>query len=79
MNENGQVIIMEPFWDRQKFEVGAFCLQQLSVYFTVMANGNSQMYSSETFIRCIEQAGLEIIEQTDNIGLSQTLIKCKKK
>jgi ubiquinone/menaquinone biosynthesis C-methylase UbiE len=79
LDENGQVIIMEPFWDRQKFEVGAFCLQQLSIYFTVMANGNSQMYSSEIFIKCIEEAGLEIVEQTDNIGLSQTLLKCKKR
>lgn len=79
LDENGRVVIMEPFWDRQKFEIGAFCLQQLSVYFTVMANGNSQMYSSETFINCIEQAGLVIVEEIDNIGLSQTLLKCKKK
>lgn len=79
LDENGQIIIMEPFWDLQKFEVGAFCLQQLSVYFTVMANGNSQMYSSDTFIKCIEKANLEIVEQTDNIGLSQTLLKCKKR
>lgn len=79
LDENGQVIIMEPFWDRQKFEIGAFCLQQISVYFTVLANGNSQMYSAETFIKCIEDAGLEIVEQTDDIGLSQTLLKCKKR
>ncbi|MBK8522194.1 MAG: methyltransferase domain-containing protein [Chitinophagaceae bacterium] len=79
LDDNGQVIIMEPLWDRQKFEIGAFCLQQLSLYFTVLANGNSQMYNSEVFIKCIEDAGLEIIEQTDNIGLSQTLLKCKKR
>jgi ubiquinone/menaquinone biosynthesis C-methylase UbiE len=79
LDENGQVIIMEPFWDRQKFEIGAFCLQQISVYFTALANGNSQMYSAETFFKCIEQAGFEIVEQTDNIGLSQTLLKCKKR
>lgn len=79
LDENGQVVIMEPFWDRQKFEVGAFCLQQISVYFTAMANGNSQMYSTPTFFACIEAAGFEIAEQTDNIGLSQTLLKCKKK
>ena len=30
-------------------------------------------------IKCIEAAGLEIVEQTDNIGLSQTLLRCKKK
>ena len=79
LDENGQVIIMEPFWDRQKFEVGAFCLQQISVYFTALANGNSQMYSAETFFKCIEQAGLDIVEQTNHIGLSQTLLKCKKR
>ena len=78
LDENGQIIIMEPFWDRQKFEVGAFCLQQISLYFTVLANGNSQMYSAETFLKCIEMAGSEIVEQTDNIGLSQTLLTCKK-
>jgi ubiquinone/menaquinone biosynthesis C-methylase UbiE len=79
LDNNGQVIIMEPFWDRQKYEVGAFCLQQISVYFTAMANGNSQMYGAETFLKCIEQAGFIIVEQTDNIGLSQTLLKCKKR
>ncbi len=79
LDDNGQVIIMEPFWDRQKYEVGAFCLQQISVYFTAMANGNSQMYSAQTFLNCIEQAGFIIVEQTDNIGLSQTLLKCKKR
>ena len=78
LDENGQIIILEPFWDRQKYEIAAFCLQQTSVYFTALANGNSQMYSAETFFKCIEQAGFEIVEQTDNIGLSQTLLKCKK-
>src|SRR4030095_13915888 len=26
LDDNGQVIILEPFWDRQQFEVAAFCL-----------------------------------------------------
>lgn len=79
LDENGQVIILEPYWDRQKFEVAAFCLQQTSIYFTALANGNSQMYSAEVFFKCVEDAGFEIVEQTDHIGLSQTLIKCKKR
>lgn len=79
VDDNGQVMIMEPFWDRQKFEIAAFCLQQTSLYFTVLANGNSQMYSSETFFKCIEKAGFEIVDITDHIGLSQTLLKCKKR
>lgn len=79
LDENGQVIILEPFWDRQKFEIAAFCLQQTSIYFTALANGTSQMYSAETFLKCIEEAGFNIIEQVDHIGISQTLLKCKKK
>lgn len=78
LEENGQVIIMEPFWDKQRYEVAAFCLQQTSLYFTAIANGNSQMYSAETFFNCIEQSGFEIVEEINNIGLSQTLLKCKK-
>ena len=77
-DENGCVLILEPFWDRQKFEVASFCLQQTSLYFTALANGNSQMYKSETFIRCVEEAGFVIDEQIDNLGLSHTLLKCVK-
>jgi ubiquinone/menaquinone biosynthesis C-methylase UbiE len=79
LDDDGQVIIMEPFWDRQKFETAAFCLQQTSLYFTAVANGTSQMYSAKTFLQCIENAGFDIIEQIDKIGLSQTLLKCKKR
>ncbi len=47
LDENGVVIILEPFWDKQRFEIAAFCLHQTSLYFTALANGNSQMYSAE--------------------------------
>lgn len=79
LDENGQVFIMEPFWDLQKYDIAAFCLQQTSLYFTAIANGNSQMYDSRVFIKCIERAGFEVIHQIDKIGLSQSLLQCKKK
>lgn len=79
LDDNGRVIILEPFWDKQKFEIASFCLQQTSIYFTALANGNSQMYSAETFYACIENAGFTIEEEINQIGLSQTLLKCKKK
>lgn len=78
LDENGEVIILEPFWDRQRYEIAAFSLQQMSLYFTALANGNSQLYSAETFLKCIEDAGFTIVEQVDQIGLSQTLLRCKK-
>jgi ubiquinone/menaquinone biosynthesis C-methylase UbiE len=79
INDDGLVLILEAFWDTQRFETSAFCIQQLSIYFTAIANGNSQMYDSRVFKKCVEKAGYEIVEQIDGIGLSHTLLKCKKK
>jgi hypothetical protein len=78
IGDDQYVLILEAFWDTQRFEAAAFCLQQTSVYFTALANGNSQMYHSEIFIRCIEKAGFTVEERIDDIGLSHTLLKCKK-
>ncbi|MBW7892153.1 MAG: methyltransferase domain-containing protein [Chitinophagaceae bacterium] len=79
IDEDGSILILEAFWDTQRFETAAFCLQQTSIYFTAIANGNSQMYDSRVFKQCVEEAGLEIEEQVDGIGLSHTLLRCKKK
>lgn len=79
VNDDGFVYIMEPFWDRQRFEAAAFSLQQCSLYFTTVANGNSQMYHSKVFLKCVNDANLEVVEQTDQIGMIQSLMKCKKK
>lgn len=78
VSDDQYVLILEAFWDTQRFETAAFCLQQTSIYFTALANGNSQMYHSAVFIRCIEEAGFHVEERIDDIGLSHTLLKCKK-
>lgn len=77
--DDGFVYIMDSFWDCQRFEAAAFSLQQTSLYFTTIANGNSQMYNSEVFLKCIEKANFEVVEQIDQIGVSQTLLKCRKR
>ncbi|MBC7901794.1 MAG: methyltransferase [Gemmatimonadaceae bacterium] len=78
LNDDGHVYILECFWDRQKFEAAAFCLHHTSLYFTALANGNSQMYDSRVFNQCVVNAGFEIAEEIDHIGLGHTLLKCKK-
>ncbi|RAJ02612.1 O-methyltransferase [Chitinophaga skermanii] len=78
VTDDGFVYILEPFWNRQIFKSAAFCLQQTSLYFTAMANGNSQMYHTDDFFACIKNAGLEIVEEDNSVGLSYTLLKCKK-
>jgi ubiquinone/menaquinone biosynthesis C-methylase UbiE len=77
--ENGSIFINETFWDRQRFEASAFSLQMTSLYFTTMANGNSQMYDSEVYLKLIDKTGFEVVRQSDNIGLSHTILELRKK
>lgn len=74
---HGRIWILELFWDRQRFEAAAFSLQQTSLYFTCVANGNSQMYESTVFLRLVEQAGLVVAHQTDAVGGYHTLLECR--
>lgn len=71
------IYILEAFWDRQRFPAASFCLQMTSLYFTAIANGNSQMYRSDTFLACVRAAGLEIEQQHDGLGVSHTLLVCR--
>jgi hypothetical protein len=79
IDDGGRVYIMETFWDKQKFEIGAFSLQMTSLYFTNIANGNSQMYDSVVFNKLIDKAGFKIIEQIDRVGVSHTIQVLQKK
>jgi hypothetical protein len=77
MDANGTLYILELFWDRQSNETAAFCLQQTSLYFTCIANGNSQMYHSADLLRCLAEANLKVIDDRDQVGLYHTLLKCR--
>jgi len=77
LKPDGKVYILEPFWNRQRFEASAFVLQQTSLYFTAMANGNSQMYEFDNFVGYIKEAGFEVTIVKDLIGVSHTLLKCE--
>ncbi len=78
-NEETSIFINETFWDRQKHRTSAFSLQMTSLYFTTIANGNSQMYDSQVFYKLIDQAGFKIVNEYDHLGYSHTLIELKKK
>ncbi len=73
-----RVLILETFWDAQKFDAAAFSLNATSLYFTCFANGNSRMYAADKFIALVESSGLKIEQQIDNIGLGHSLLVCSK-
>src|SRR5574344_176009 len=78
MDDNNRLYIMETLWDRQKYEPAAFCLTQISLYFTAIANGNSKMYNSDDMIRIINKAGMDVETIHDNLGQGHSIIVCKK-
>lgn len=79
MDENSRFYILETFWDLQKFQASTYSLHATSLYFTAVANGNSQMYHSQDILEVVEQAGFIVEDIHEIIGISHTLIKCKKK
>mgnify|MGYP003294708664 CR=1 FL=1 len=78
MTPGGKLFIMENFWDRQQFDTAAYCIAQISLYFTAMANGNSKMYYSQDMVRCVEKAGLKVEKFHDMLGLGHTILECSK-
>lgn len=75
---NGQVLIMDTFWDRQQYDIAAYCLINTSPYFTAMASGNSKIYESGDYIRLAEAAGLKLLTARDGIGYCHSLLRFAK-
>ncbi|MCD6544038.1 MAG: SAM-dependent methyltransferase [Flavobacteriaceae bacterium] len=78
MDEKTELYIMETFTDRQRFDNAKFSLEATSLYFTVMANGNSKMYKASEFMELIEKAGLHITKEIRKVGENHTILICKK-
>ena len=79
MTSHTRIFIMETLWDRQKYEPAAFCLTMTSLYFTAMANGNSKMYNTADLQSCIDEAGLEIEQIHDHLGMGHSIVTLKIK
>ncbi|MEO9891964.1 methyltransferase [Aurantibacter sp.] len=78
MNDETELIIIETYTDRQKFDNAKFILEATSLYFTALANGNSKMYKATELIELADQAGLSIKEDI-SLGEYHTMFICKKK
>lgn len=76
LGPNGELAILESFWDRQPTDVGEVVVQGLSLYFTCMANGTSRMYHSADFLEIIAKAGLRVVAD-EPVGSMHTLLLVK--
>ncbi len=74
------VFIMETFIDDQRFPAAKYSLVATSLYFTVMANGNSKMYASSVFKYILAKAGFEIVKSHQlHENSFHTILECKIK
>lgn len=71
----GQVLIMDTFWDRQRYDIAAYCLINTSPYFNNIASGNSKVYESEDYVRLAKAAGLDLVTARDGIGYCHSLLR----
>ena len=76
--EDGTLVIVEHFPDRQNFEAARLTLDATSLYFTLIANGNSRMYHSGPFKQLVADAGLKIVRELDDVGVGHTVLCCKR-
>ncbi|MCP4407288.1 MAG: methyltransferase domain-containing protein [Gammaproteobacteria bacterium] len=77
MDSNTELYIIELFWNRQKYDAARFSLNATSLYFTCIANGKSRMYHSEDIKALVQQTGLVVEQETDDIGEGHTVLRCR--
>ncbi|MCX4247041.1 methyltransferase [Paraliomyxa miuraensis] len=77
--EGGRLHVMETFWDRQPNETARYCVVGTSLYFAVVANGNSKMYHSERLHDLLEQAGFRVEHEVDGLGFGHTLLTARRR
>ena len=75
LSDNGQLLVMDTFWDRQHYDIAAYCLINTSPYFTALASGNSKVYEIADYIRLAEAAGLRLLTVRDGIGYCHSLLR----
>lgn len=68
VDENCDVFVMEPLWDRQKYPAAVFSLHATSLYFTNIANGNSKMYAAQELVDAISKAGFYLKDEINELG-----------
>ena len=79
-SKDATIYIMETFIDNQAFPAATYSLVATSLYFTVIANGNSKMYTSSAMKYIIDKAGFTCVAEHHLHGDSfHTILEVKLK
>ncbi|MGE0174562.1 MAG: methyltransferase [Oligoflexales bacterium] len=78
ISSTGRIFILDTYWDRQEYDIAAYCIANTTPYFTCVANGNSRMYRYDDFLNLLKAAELEVEQVWDTLGLGHTLLKVRR-
>lgn len=73
LSPQASLFILDTYHDLQRFPASEYSLHATSLYFTAIANGNSRIYSSGELKACLAAAGLQVVREWNDIGISHTL------
>lgn len=73
MRPGARLAVLEPVVDEQRHEAAMLSLAATSLYFTVMANGNSRFFHGQELRRLFAESGFRIASETPALGISHTL------
>lgn len=79
LSPEGVIVVMEPLCDRQRNETAALSLACSSLYFTVLANGNSRFFLESDLLEVFEDAKLDVVESHHSLGVCQSLYVLRPK
>lgn len=74
----GELFVLEPCTDRQRFAAGRDCLRLANLYFVTVANGRSRFYDHADLVAFATAAGLEVVATDDDLGLGHSLLRCRR-
>lgn len=73
MKPGARLCVLEPLVDEQRHQAAALSLAAASLYFTVIANGNSRFFHGAELRKLFADAGLHIESEHPDLGISHTL------
>ena len=77
MRPGARLAVLEPLVDEQRHRAAELSLAASSLYFTVLANGNSRFYNGADLRRIFARADFAIESETPDLGVSHTLFILK--
>lgn len=77
MAPGAKLAVLEPIVDEQRHRAAELSLAATSLYFTVLANGNSRFFNGAELRGIFREAGFTIEREVPDLGVSHTLFLLK--